>query len=142
MILQGKRIFIVEDNAQNRIVFSMVLKLQGAWIDFDRWGRDALLRLKAFEKPDLIILDLMLPSGITGFDIFDEIRSLPEYDEVPIIAISAAEPAAALPKVRAKGFAGFIAKPIDDDLFPNQIARIIAGEQVWYLGERYQGIID
>jgi hypothetical protein len=35
-------------------------------------------------------------------------------------------------KTRAKGFAGFIGKPIDDVLFPRQITQILAGEPVWY----------
>lgn len=141
MLLRDKHIFIVEDNLQNRVVFTMTLKLQGADIDFDRWGRDALWRLQSFRKLDLIILDLMLHDGISGFDIFDEIRKQARFDPVPIVAVSAAEPSVALPKARAKGFSGFIAKPIDDDLFPTQVLRLIGGEQVWYAGERYQGVV-
>lgn len=135
--LHGKRIFVVEDNFQNRIVFTMALKTHGAQVEFDRWGRDTLLRLQVFHPVDLIILDLMLPGGITGYDIFDEIRAVPGYDAVPIVAVSAAEPAIALPKTREKGFAGFISKPIDSDIFPAQIERILTGEPVWFAGDRY-----
>jgi CheY-like chemotaxis protein len=142
MLLQGKRIFIVEDNIQNRVVFKMMLVCEGASVEFDRWGRDALWRLQAFKNVDLIILDLMLPGGFSGYDIFDEIRTLPEYDNVPIIAVSAAEPSIAIPKTRDMGFAGFIAKPIDGELFPQQIVRLIAGERVWYAGERYHGTTE
>lgn len=142
MLLQGKRIFIVEDNAQNRVVFTMTLKLNGAWIEFDRWGRGTLQRLRDFRDADLIILDLMLPNGNSGYEIFDEIRSKPQFDRIPIIAVSAAEPSIAIPKTKLKGFSGFIAKPIDDELFPKQVAMIMAGESVWYAGERFQGIAD
>ncbi len=140
MLLNNKRIFIIEDNIQNRVVFTMTLKLHGAWIEFDRWGQHTCSRLKTLDQVDLIVLDLMLPGGVSGYDIFDEIRSLPEYNRVPIVAVSAAEPSIALAKTRQKGFSGFIAKPIDDDLFPRQLARIMAGEEIWYAGERYQGI--
>lgn len=142
MLLEGKRIFVVEDNLQNRVIFKMILMCQGAWVEFDRWGRDALWRLQAFRDVDLIILDLMLPSGFSGYTIFDEIRNLPEFDRVPIIAVSASEPSVAIPRTQQQGFAGFIAKPIDDDLFPKQVARIIAGEKVWYAGDRFEGIIE
>jgi CheY-like chemotaxis protein len=142
VLLDGKRIFIVEDNLQNRIVFKMMLISHGAWVEFDRWGRDALCRLQAFKNIDLIILDLMLPGGVSGYTIFDEIRNLPEYAHIPIIAVSAAEPSVAIPTTQQKGFSGFIAKPINDDLFPNQIARVIAGETVWYAGDRFEGIIE
>lgn len=140
MLLKGKQIFIVEDNLQNRVVFTIALKLQGADINFDRWGNDAVWRLKAYRHVDLIVLDLMLHDGISGFDIFDEIRRLPRYDNTPIVAVSAAEPSIALPKTREKGFNGFIAKPIDDELFPRQLLRLMSGEPVWYAGERYQGV--
>jgi CheY-like chemotaxis protein len=140
VLLENKRIFIVEDNIQNRIVFTMSLKLHGAQVEFDRWGQHTRTRLQAFRQVDLIILDLMLPGGISGYDIFDEIRSLPEYAAVPIVAVSASDPSLALPKTQAKGFAGFIAKPIDVDLFPKQLARVIAGQPVWHAGERYTGM--
>jgi CheY-like chemotaxis protein len=138
MLLKGKRIFIVEDNIQNRIVFQMAMVLQGAQIEFERWGKDAVAHLKGFKDVDLIILDLMLYHGISGYDIFDDIRKLPEYDKVPIIAVSASEPAIAIPKTQQKGFSGFIAKPIDDTLFPRQLVQIIAGEKIWYAGENFR----
>lgn len=140
MLLHGKRIFIVEDNLQNRIVYMMTLKIQGAEIEFERWGRDAMWRLRGMSQVDLIILDLMLHDGVTGYNIFDEIRKLPNYDSVPIIAVSASEPAVAIPKTQEKGFAGFIAKPVDDILFPQQIAAVLNGEQVWSAGGRYADI--
>ncbi len=140
MLLRGKRIFIVEDNLQNRVVFTMALKPHGASSEFDRWGTDSPSRLRALEKVDLIILDLMLPGGVSGYDIFRAIRGLPRYGAVPIIAVSAAEPSVALPKTQQHGFDGFIAKPIDDELFPRQVAKIIGGARVWFAGERYQGV--
>ena len=140
MILKNKFIFIVEDNIPNRVVFQMALIVSGAKVEFERWGRDAVAQLNAMPQVDLIILDLMLHNDISGYDIFTEIRGIPQYDHVPLVAVSASEPAIALPKTRKMGFAGFIAKPIDDMLFPKQLARIIAGEKVWYAGERFQGI--
>lgn len=139
MLLKGKTIFIVEDNTQNRVVFQMVLIVNGARVEFDRWGRECMSRLKSLVQVDLIVLDLMLTNGITGYDIFKEIRTIPAYDHVPIVAVSASEPAVALPKTKELGFSGFIAKPIDDELFPQQLARLIAGEQIWYAGARYHG---
>jgi CheY-like chemotaxis protein len=135
MFLIGKHIFIVEDNAQNRVVFKMALIRHGASVDFERWGRDSVYQLRQAAQVDLIILDLMLAEGISGFDLFEEIRLLPAYVNTPIIAVSAMDAALAIPKARDLGFAGFIAKPIDNHLFPQQVARIIRGEQLWYTGQ-------
>ena len=136
MILKEKRIFIVEDNMQNRLVFQMSLIRHGASVDFERWGRDTLYHLQNLSRVDLIVLDLMLADDVSGFDIFDKIRALPKYNTVPIIAVSAMDPSIAIPKTRKQGFSGFIAKPIDATQFPKQIASIIAGEAVWSVGER------
>jgi CheY-like chemotaxis protein len=131
MLLPGKVIFVVEDNLQNRVVFQMTTIAHGATLEFERWGRDAVGRLQGCRKVDLIILDLMLYGGISGYDIFEEIRQHPQFDGIPIVAVSAAEPSIAIPKAQKMGFSGFIAKPVDDELFPQQLARILAGEQVW-----------
>jgi len=137
MLLKDKRIFIVEDNMQNRIIFQMALIRHGASVDFERWGQGTILHINNLSRIDLIILDLMLADGVSGFDIFDQIRTVPKYDHVPIVAVSAMDPAIAIPKVREKGFSGFIAKPIDNHLFPNQLLSVIKGEQVWHTGERH-----
>ncbi|MCB9456417.1 MAG: response regulator [Anaerolineaceae bacterium] len=134
MTLKGKNILVVEDDMLNRVVYQITLGVQGAFLDFDRWGRETLERLKKGKNWDIIILDLMLRNGMSGYDIFQKIRALPEYNDIPIVAVSASEPSVAMPRVRDLGFNGFISKPIDEGQFANQIARIIAGEQIWYDG--------
>ncbi len=132
MLLEGKRVFIVEDNAGNNAVMQMLLESQGAKVNFERWGTGAVERLQAFAPVDIILMDLMLPRGITGYDVFDQIRQLPEFDAIPIVAVSAADASTAIPKTQAKGFSGYIAKPIDYDLFPRQILQLLNHEPVWY----------
>lgn len=138
MTLQGKHLLIVEDNSLNRVVYQITLGTQGARLDFDRWGRKTVDKLKGSADWDLIILDLMLQGGTSGFDIFQQIRALPEYDQIPIIAVSASEPSIAMPRVRELGFSGFISKPIDEDCFADRIAKVIKGEQIWYDGTLYK----
>jgi CheY-like chemotaxis protein len=134
MLLEGKRILIVEDNTLNRVVYRMALGTQGASLEFDNWGREAVAKLKKSSKWDLVILDLMLSAGSSGFSVFKEIREMHEYDNVPIIAVSASEPSVAIPSTREMGFSGFISKPIDESLIAEQLARVIAGEKIWFDG--------
>ncbi|MBK8024044.1 MAG: response regulator [Chloroflexi bacterium] len=137
MSLDRKRILIVEDDVLNRVVYQMTLGVSGAFLDFDRWGRDSIGKLRASRNWHLIVLDLMLPGGQSGFDIFTKIRALSEYSHVPIVAVSASEPSIAIPRARDLGFSGFISKPIDEGCFVEQIERIIAGEQIWHDGTVY-----
>ncbi len=136
MPLRRKQIFVVEDNMTNRVIFNAILIKQGADVAYERWGSTAILQLKTLPHVDVIIMDLMLSGNVTGYDVFDQIRALPEYKNVPIVAVSASDPGESIQKTRAKGFAGFIAKPIDNVLFPQQIASIIAGEHIWHANAR------
>ena len=137
MNLDRKRIFIVEDNASNRAIVQTILERQGAIIAFDRWGRDTCKRLHDFAPVDLVILDLMFPNNITGYDIFDSIRKITEFALVPVVAVSAADPSEAIPTAQAKGFAGFISKPIDFMRFSQQIAEILDGNELWYTHQQF-----
>jgi two-component system cell cycle response regulator DivK len=134
MILKDKNVYIVEDNPDNVFILMLILRKHGARVQVDWWARGEVNRLLKALPLDLIILDLMLPGGRTGFDILGEIRSLPALNHIPVIAVSAADPSISIPKAIEKGFAGFIAKPVDDELFPVQIAKVINNEQVWYAG--------
>lgn len=132
MILKNKRIFITEDNLTNRSIMQLLLEREGAIISFERWGRDTQKHLEKFLPVDIILLDLMLPNNVSGFDVFDQIRDIPGMEGVPIVAVSAKMPDTAIPETRAKGFDGFISKPIDYTRFSKQIATLIQGEAIWY----------
>jgi two-component system, cell cycle response regulator DivK len=129
--LAGRHVFVVEDNLENRMITQMALFRTGMRITFDAFGRDTLRRMKKVMPVNLILMDLMLPLGISGYDIFDKIRADEELKHIPICALSASEPSFAIPKCKQMGFAGFIAKPIDIDRFGEQIQRLLQGEQLW-----------
>lgn len=136
--LSGKRIFIVEDNSHNRVIYQLILRRAGADVQFDRRGDTTLYQLIKYE-PHLIILDLNLGRYSSGFEIYGEIRKHPELAHVPVVAISASEPAVVLPKCRELGLSGFIVKPVEEDLLEGQLSRLLCGETVWYVGDRYGG---
>lgn len=133
-LLDNKRIFVVEDDSINRLVYRLVLSSHGAKFEFDGGGANTVSRLKQFGPVDLIIMDLMLARGATGYDLSDDIRALPQFANVPVVAVSATDAAEGVTLSRARGFNGFVAKPIDDELFPQQLEKIINGEPVWYTG--------
>lgn len=129
--LQDKHIFIVEDDSLNRLVFRLVLTKVGATVAFDTSGQNALSFLQKFAPVDIILLDLMLTHGQNGFALFQAIRALPECANTPIVAVSAIDASKGIPRAQDDGFNGFIAKPIDSDLFPQQLAQILEGQAIW-----------
>jgi CheY-like chemotaxis protein len=131
MILRNRRVFIIEDNVANRAIEQFLLEQVGAKTAIERWGTEAVERLQKFMPVDVILLDLMFPDGITGYEVFDKIRAHAEFDSIPIVAVSASDPNTAIPLTKARGFAGFISKPISTPLFAQQILQVIQGEAVW-----------
>jgi len=130
MPLTAKHIFIVEDNVGNRSIMLTILQMAGAKTSFDQWGRQTVERLQKAGDVDMILMDLMLPNGLTGYDVFDQIKAIPELSNIPVVIVSASDPNVEMKKARAKGFQGFIPKPISYN-FPITLAAILAGQQIW-----------
>jgi CheY-like chemotaxis protein len=130
MLLQGKRVFIVEDDAGNLAVASVYLRQQGATISYDRWGRETPQTILAHLPIDVILMDLMFPNNVSGFDVFEQIRQVEALAAIPVVAVSAADPDSAMPKALALGFSGFISKPVSPRI-AKHIARVIEGKKVW-----------
>lgn len=130
MKLKGKRVFIIEDNASNLAIMSVYLRKEGASVEFERWGYNTCDTLRKAAPIDVILLDLMFPRNVTGYQIFEKIRSMPDFRHVPVIAVTAADPETEMVKVRQTGFSGFISKPIMPT-FPYQIEMVLAGKPVW-----------
>ncbi len=132
MSLTGKRFFLLEDDPINFSIISVILRKHGARVTLDHWGDTTLKRMRLVPKEyDLILLDLMLPGQASGYDVYDAIREVPEFQHIPVVAVSAADPDVEIPKVKAKGFSGFISKPISRREFPNQLIAILNGENIW-----------
>jgi CheY-like chemotaxis protein len=132
--LKGKRIAIIEDNITNMAVFATSLRRQGVNVLQDAWNTNTVDFLLDSLPVDLILLDIMLRRGVNGYDIFQEWQNYPELRQIPVVAVSSLDAESEIPKARAMGFAGFIAKPISLVHFPQQLANCIAGKNVWATG--------
>ena len=131
MDLQGKKVYLVEDNVDNIYVLLALFRKYGMSTIVDWFAKGNARKLLKSLPVDLIALDLMLPGSRSGYDIFQELRQLSELDDIPIIAISATEPSLGIAKTQELGFSGFIGKPIDYDLFPRQLEAILEGKKIW-----------
>jgi CheY-like chemotaxis protein len=130
MLLSDKRIFIVEDNPGNLAVETLYLERHGAQVKFVRWGKDAIEKLTKALPIDIILMDLMLPGDISGFDVFLKLKEIPELASIPVVAVSASDPDVAMPKAAQMGFSGFISKPVSPRI-AQQVATVLGGKKVW-----------
>src|SRR5687767_8847836 len=117
MLLTGKTIFVVEDDVRNRAVMMTLMQTQGAKTHFDKWGSHTIEAIRKLGQVDLIIMDLMLPHGITGYDVYEQLQAAADLADIPVVIVSASDPNIEMKKARAQGFRGFISKPIDQRTF-------------------------
>lgn len=134
-ILQDKRILIVEDNVVNIAVISTILRSQGAVVVQDFWQSSTIDMLEQHFPLDLILMDLHLSKGISGYDIFIDMQGHAKLKDIPVIIVSASDPSTEIPKAKALGLSGYIAKPIVMNEFPTQIKQVMDGKKVWFAGE-------
>ena len=73
-MLNNTRIAIIEDNVTNMAVYAATLERLGARIIQDPWQYKTVEIFRTY-RPDIILLDLMLHNGVSGYDIYDELQA-------------------------------------------------------------------
>jgi CheY-like chemotaxis protein len=117
-------IAVVEDNADNRLLLSILLGEQYQITEFET-GYDALA---AFERdvPKLVLLDIALP-GIDGVEVIRRMRRDPALQQVPVVALTAHAMYGDRERYLAAGFDEYVSKPIEDqDALLALVERLLA----------------
>ena len=131
MSLKGSHIFVIEDNLNNLSILMTILNRNEAVVSFDQWKLDTKAHLLRSLPIHVILLDLMLAKGMTGYEVFDELRAAPLLAKIPIVAVTASDPGREIERARMKGFDGFISAPFRSTTFCSHISAIIRGEKVF-----------
>jgi threonine synthase len=84
------RIALVDDSPDARRLIRRILQSQGNFTIFEAEGGKQALKLIKVERPDLIILDLMMPE-MDGFEVLDALKSSQETANIPVIVSTAKE---------------------------------------------------
>lgn len=103
------RLIYVEDDQIGREVVAMFLKDKYSVDLVDNY--DEVVYMISRMNYSAILLDMNLGKGVSGIDIVKEIRKLPKYDKVPIIAVTAYAMREDQNKILNSGFTHYISKP-------------------------------
>lgn len=82
-----KKILIVEDDLHLQVIYQESLAPLGAEVLLAITGAQGLQMAKE-KKPDLIILDIMLPLGMNGFDVLEQLKRDPELKNIPVVVLT------------------------------------------------------
>lgn len=118
------KIAVVEDNPDNRVLVSAILDDQYELSEYES-GKEVLARLKD-DPPDLMLLDISLPE-MDGTEVLAWMRGQPEFEKLPVIALTAHAMAGDREKYLALGFNDYVTKPIiDEDVLLEAIQRCLS----------------
>ena len=109
--IRGARILLVEDNEINQQVARELLEKEGFFVKIANDGREGVEMVKAGDY-ETVLMDIQMPV-MGGYEATEKIRMIPEYQEIPIIAMTANAMAKDKEAAIKSGMNDHIAKPIE-----------------------------
>ncbi len=110
--LAGRKILIIDDDIRNVFALTGALEEQGVQVIDADSGKSGIDLLKRQPGIDAILMDIMMPD-LDGFDSIRLIRSLKQFHELPIIAVTARAMKGDREKCIQAGATDYIAKPVN-----------------------------
>jgi signal transduction histidine kinase len=120
----GRTLLVVEDDADIREALDGLLSMEGFRVAGCSNGREALDWLRASPKPDVILLDLMMPV-MDGWQFRVAQKEDPELSTIPVLALSADATA----KAAAIDADAYLRKPVDYETLIDTIDRLLVARE-------------
>jgi CheY-like chemotaxis protein len=127
---RGKKVLIVDDDVRNVFALTSVLERLDMNVIFAENGREGIALLQENPDVDLVLMDVMMPE-MDGHEASLAIREMPEFAQLPIIALTAKAMKGDREKSIAAGASDYITKPVDTD-------QLLSLMRVWL----YQDVSD
>ncbi|MER5468093.1 HAMP domain-containing protein [Streptomyces sp. NPDC002935] len=109
---QGRTVLVVDDDARNLFALSGILELHGFQVLHAENGRKGIETLLSRPEVALILMDVMMPE-MDGYTATAEIRKMPPYADLPIIAVTAKAMPGDREKSLLSGASDHVTKPVD-----------------------------
>jgi len=114
-----KKVLVVDDDADFVLAVRMVLEGEGYLVEEAANGAEGLSKMRA-NRPDLVLMDVMMASPLDGYYTTQEISDDPQLRDVPILMVSSianTKYASSFPTDQYLQIVDFISKPIEPDTF-------------------------
>jgi DNA-binding response OmpR family regulator len=118
-----KEILIVDDEPNVLVPIQFLMEQQGYRVMTAERGEDALDLIYQY-KPDLVLLDIMLP-GIDGYEVCEIIRLNPDFRDVKIIFLTAKGRESEIAKGLALGADAYISKPFSNTTLVARVKELL-----------------
>jgi len=121
----GKKILLVDDEVQFVELVKMRLEVNGYTV-IEAYDGQKALDIARREKPDLVILDIMLPR-IDGYKVCRMLKFDEKYKKIPIIMFSARAQESDVRTGKEVGADAYIVKPFEPQVLLSKIKELIDG---------------
>jgi len=116
-------ILLVEDDGQLATLLRTYLTYHG-WTVSVAYDRDSIVAQARSARPDLVLLDVMLPD-VDGFEVLSRMRHHPVLKDVPVIMLTAKATRAAVLNGLARGANGYITKPFELESVAKAVSAVL-----------------
>lgn len=120
------RILIVDDEPKIAMLARMILEKEGYEVDEVENGKACLDRLKE-EKYDLVLLDVMMPKGINGWEVCRKIKTDEKTKDTPVVMFTVRTSDDSLEKGIRAGADAQIDKPFGKEEIRETVVRVLKG---------------
>ncbi len=113
-LLKDKTVLLVDDDMRNIYSMTNILEHEGLNVISAYDGLEALARLKENPQVEIVLMDIMMPN-MNGYDAIIEIRKNPDWQTLPIIAVTAKAMNGDREKCMEAGASDYLTKPFQTD---------------------------
>jgi len=122
----ARMILVVDDSVTMVMSLKSTLSLNGFQAESAGNGREALDKLEAGLKPDLIVTDINMPV-MGGLDLIRNVRSMPGLKFIPILTLTTESEVAKKSEGKLAGATGWLVKPVSGNDLVAVIRKVLPG---------------
>ncbi|HEX3487373.1 MAG TPA: response regulator, partial [Micropepsaceae bacterium] len=123
-LLAGKKVVVIDDDIRNIFSLTSALEEHGVELHYAESGRSGIEILQRLPDANAVLVDIMMP-GMDGYQTMQEIRAMPQFATLPVIAVTAKAMKGDRQKCIEAGASDYVAKPVDID-------QLVSVLRVWF----------
>jgi CheY-like chemotaxis protein len=114
MFLSGRKLVVIDDDIRNIFSLASALEDYGVELRYAESGRAGLELLEREGDAEVVLVDIMMPD-MDGYETIRQIRGMPKYADLPVVAVTAKAMKGDRQKCIQAGASDYVAKPVDID---------------------------